>query len=194
MDRRTLLGTLPTAALAGCSVLSSDSFQRRTVRITATDSVPDDVPVTLAVRTIRPDAIPAHPARFELTLTYDGSETRELVWGPLPVANFMGIRSTPDSYILYHASDWGADDRQSNCWRQNEYAIGGGYASDELGPEDTISGEADLFDESEEGICWPTGTYRFERADAVVELDNEASDTTKYHFNWGFEFRVTAHS
>lgn len=196
MDRRRFLAGLGAGVLpvAGCSRIAGlsrettrrDGFERRSVSIVTTDDVPDGSPLELSVETTSNEAISERSVQFRFTLTNRDDTTRESSVGQLPVANLLGGRSDPPSYLLLQPEYWTKDDRQDDCWEndqpdQDPYRVAPEAKRLQLAPGESHAGEAALWGSVEDDSCWPPGEFEFRGTAGFADSPG---------LTWGFRFEV----
>lgn len=186
MHRRTYLGTLAAAALAGCvgAPASNEPVDGTTSGFPYTlTNVQTDAPpvqnVTIDV-TVTADFTTDHPARLEVAFTNDGDDARTFAFGSL--VPWDAIRGTHDdgSATLLLSPDAGVtpEEPSDGCWQATDGVVLSAVMREEtLDPGETASREFRVLAAYDSQNCHPTGTYRFEDGNYLGE-------------GWGFSVDV----
>ncbi|WP_353634023.1 hypothetical protein ABSL23_12940 [Halobacterium sp. NMX12-1] len=169
MNRRTYLGTLAAAALAGCTGAPAGDTPDDTSDFpyTLTNVQTDDPPVENATIdvTVTAQFTTDHPARLEVAFTNDADDARTFTFGSLvPWDAIRGTREDGDATLLL-SPDAGVtpEEPSDDCWQATDgVALPAVMREETLDPGETASREFRVLAAHDSEECHPTGTYRFE--------------------------------
>ncbi|MUV61053.1 hypothetical protein [Halobacterium sp. CBA1126] len=190
MHRRSYLGTLAAAALAGCVGAPAAGDEPTTGTTTdgfpysLTNARPDDPPVdavTVDV-TVTEDFTADHPARLAVAFTNDADDERTFQFGSLvPWDGIRGAHDDEDAALyLSPGGDVVPDAPADDCWQATDgIALPAVMREATLDAGETVSREFDVLAAHDSQRCHPPGTYRFEDGNYLGE-------------GWGFSVDVVA--
>lgn len=183
MNRRSYLGALAAAALAGCTGAPAGGDETASgFPYTLASAEADDPPVenvSIEVSVVA-DFAADHPARLRVAFTNDADDARTFTFGSLVPWDALRGTSEGENATLLLSPDAGVtpDGPTGDCWRATDGVVLPAVMREQtLDPGETASREFGVLAAHDSQRCHPAGTYRFEDSNYLGEP-------------WGFDVTV----
>lgn len=181
------LGTRMLGSVSSDRTTTADSNVLRTVAVSDTDPVPESVTGEFSVSLPRPTVTPERTASVRVEFTNRTETETTYVFGDYPPFTVLRSRES-NPRVLLLPSDRTYEKPSPECWRpsgSSSIGVDGLAKQVTLDPDESVARTANLWGSprNEEGVCLPTGTFRFEK-----QYEFESAES----FVWGFALEIWA--
>ena len=205
MDRRTVLGALGGAGVAGISgywVFGEHATHgaTRTVSLTAQDGIPDRHDIAITADLIEDTITSSRTARIRLTIGNTGPERAFSPAGSgrcSPFNRSYGGSDEPPGLWLHRPEDAEYIDRDGTQWKADRFqSESRGFAAVACSPIQYGSGQQrstvyEVWDDYKIDGYLKSGTYRWEQEFEIWnDPDSGVRKSPDAEFTWGFELQL----